>query len=97
MNEKFNEWIKQYRIRNGKTIREKYANQTLLYLSNIQSNEQVNLDEEYDKDKFESLIFSMEEKVDLGFKNRNTENGDRVALNKYAEFRQCNDIKSSSI
>ena len=97
MNEKFNEWIKQYRIRNRKTIREKYANQILLYLSNIQSNEQVNLDEEYDKDKFESLIFSMEEKVDLGFKNRNTENGDRVALNKYAEFRQCNDIKSSSI
>ena len=83
--------------RNGKTIREKYANQILLYLSNIQSNEQVNLDEEYDKDKFESLIFSMEEKVDLGFKNRNTENGDRVALNKYAEFRQCHDIKSSSI
>ena len=39
----------------------------------------------------------MEEKVDLGFKNRNTENGDRVALNKYAEFRQCHDIKSSSI
>ena len=97
MNEKFNEWIKQYRIRNGKIIREKYANQILLYLSNIQSNEQVNLDEEYDKDKFESLIFSMEEKVDLGFKNRNTESGDRVALNKYAEFRQCHDIKSSSI
>lgn len=96
MDKNFENWIMNYKVRNGKQIREKYAKQILLYLSNIQNDEKIDLDEEYDKDLFTDLINRMEDKVVLGIKNKNTENGDRVALNKYIEFKQINCSKPTT-
>lgn len=87
MDEKFEDFLRSYVIRDGSVMKEQYAKKLISYLIRVCNEENVNLDDEYKKDNFISLIAIMEEKMQNGQKNKNTFLGDRTALYKYAEFK----------
>ena len=69
-------------------MKESYSKKIVSYLNRISSEEGINLNDEYKKDNFISLIESMEEKMQNGQKNKNTFLGDVTALHKYAEYKK---------
>lgn len=87
MDNGFEDFLRSYVIRDGSIMKEQYAKKLISYLTRICNEENVNLDDEYKKDNFISLIAIMEDKMQNGQKNKNTFLGDRTALYKYAEFK----------
>lgn len=88
MDEEFIDFLANYVIRDGSIMKEAYAKKIVSYLNRISSEEGINLNDEYKKDNFISLIESMEEKMQNGQKNKNTFLGDVTALHKYAEYKK---------
>ena len=88
MDEEFIDFLANYVIRDGSIMKESYAKKIVSYLNRISSEEGINLNDEYKKDNFISLIESMEEKMQNGQKNKNTFLGDVTALHKYAEYKK---------
>ena len=88
MDEEFIDFLANYIIRDGSIMKESYAKKIISYLNRVSSEEGINLNDEYQKDNFISLIESMEEKMQNGQKNKNTFLGDVTALHKYAEYKK---------
>ena len=88
MDEEFIDFLAKYTIRDGSIMKESYAKKIISYLNRVSSEEGINLNDEYQKDNFISLIESMEEKMQNGQKNKNTFLGDVTALHKYAEYKK---------
>ena len=88
MDEEFIDFLANYIIRDGSIMKESYAKKIISYLNRVSSEEGINLNDEYQKDKYISLIESMEEKMQNGQKNKNTFLGDVTALHKYAEYKK---------
>ena len=88
MDEEFINFLANYTIRDGSIMKESYAKKIISYLNRVSSEEGINLNDEYQKDNFISLIESMEEKMQNGQKNKNTFLGDVTALHKYAEYKK---------
>ena len=88
MDEEFIDFLANYTIRDGSIMKESYAKKIISYLNRVSSEEGINLNDEYQKDNFISLIESMEEKMQNGQKNKNTFLGDVTALHKYAEYKK---------
>ena len=88
MDEEFIDFLANYNIRDGSIMKESYAKKIISYLNRVSSEEGINLNDEYQKDNFISLIESMEEKMQNGQKNKNTFLGDVTALHKYAEYKK---------
>ena len=88
MDEEFIGFLANYTIRDGSIMKESYAKKIISYLNRVSNEEGINLNDEYQKDNFISLIESMEEKMQNGQKNKNTFLGDVTALHKYAEYKK---------
>ena len=88
MDEEFIDFLANYTIRDGSIMKESYAKKIISYLNRVSSEEGINLNDEYQKDNFISLIESMEEKMQNSQKNKNTFLGDVTALHKYAEYKK---------
>ena len=88
MDEEFIDFLANYTIRDGSIMKESYAKKIISYLNRVSSEEGINLNDEYQKDNFISLIESMEEKMQNSKKNKNTFLGDVTALHKYAEYKK---------
>lgn len=96
MGQNFENWLYNYIVRDGKQIRERYAKQLIGYLHKLECEEQINLEEEFQKDGLKTLILKIENDVQIGKKNKNTAKGDITAVNKFIEFKTGEKIRYSS-